>query len=281
MVELIRRLDRSRFDVHVACFHRRGPLASLVTDEVDIGRDIPAGRFRPPRDGAQRAGVRLVVPPHRRPHRPYLRALREHLRPAGGRAGWRRRARRQPARDSHARQDARTPALPAAGVQGSPRRGRELGCRRGATPPRRRARAQDSHDYERRRLRHVYAGRPDAVAVAASRHHRGQPAERERPRHADRRPSRRSSSRRPDTEFVFVGDGPLREELQEPGDGPRGRRTRDISRRTAVTSRRFWRRATSSFCRLDRRHAQTASSRRWRQDFRSSHPGSAGFRNWS
>ncbi len=140
MVELIRRLDRSRFDVHVACFHRRGPLASLVAEEVDIDRGIPAGRFRPPRDGAQRAGVRLVVPPHRRPHRPYLRALREHLRPACGRARRRRRARRQPARDSHAGQDARTPALPAAGVQGGPRRGRELGCRRGATPPRRRAR---------------------------------------------------------------------------------------------------------------------------------------------
>jgi len=48
MVELIRRLDRSRFDVHVACFHLRGPLASLVAEEVTSIEVFPLAGFARP-----------------------------------------------------------------------------------------------------------------------------------------------------------------------------------------------------------------------------------------
>ena len=48
MIELIRRLDRSRFDVHVACFHRRGPLASLVAEEVTSIEVFPLDGFARP-----------------------------------------------------------------------------------------------------------------------------------------------------------------------------------------------------------------------------------------
>ena len=47
MVELMRRLDRGRFDVHVACFHRRGPLESLVAGTRDVDRDVSDWRLRP------------------------------------------------------------------------------------------------------------------------------------------------------------------------------------------------------------------------------------------
>ncbi|MGE5359204.1 MAG: glycosyltransferase [Bacteroidales bacterium] len=47
MTELVRRLDRSRFDVHVACFHRRGPWLSRVQSVADIA-EFPIRSFGSP-----------------------------------------------------------------------------------------------------------------------------------------------------------------------------------------------------------------------------------------
>jgi glycosyltransferase involved in cell wall biosynthesis len=48
MVELIRRLDRSTFDVHVACFHRRGALEPLATSNAASVATFPIDGFHRP-----------------------------------------------------------------------------------------------------------------------------------------------------------------------------------------------------------------------------------------
>jgi glycosyltransferase involved in cell wall biosynthesis len=45
MLELIRRLDRAEFEPHIACFHRRGALASLVSDDVASIATFPIDGF--------------------------------------------------------------------------------------------------------------------------------------------------------------------------------------------------------------------------------------------
>jgi glycosyltransferase involved in cell wall biosynthesis len=45
MVELIRRLDRAEFEIHVACFHRRGALESVVSDNVASIATFPIDGF--------------------------------------------------------------------------------------------------------------------------------------------------------------------------------------------------------------------------------------------
>jgi glycosyltransferase involved in cell wall biosynthesis len=45
MVELIRRLDRETFDIHVACFHRRGPLEAALTAHVSSIAAFPIQGF--------------------------------------------------------------------------------------------------------------------------------------------------------------------------------------------------------------------------------------------
>jgi L-malate glycosyltransferase len=46
MTELVRRLDRTRFDVHVACFHRRGVWLPQVAAVVDEIAEFPIHGFR-------------------------------------------------------------------------------------------------------------------------------------------------------------------------------------------------------------------------------------------
>jgi len=48
MVELVRRLDRTEFEVHVACFHRRGPLESAVSGNVASIATFPIDGFGRP-----------------------------------------------------------------------------------------------------------------------------------------------------------------------------------------------------------------------------------------
>ncbi len=48
MTELVRRLDRQRFDVRVACFHRRGAWLSRVEGAVDEIAEFPVTSFRSP-----------------------------------------------------------------------------------------------------------------------------------------------------------------------------------------------------------------------------------------
>jgi len=48
MVELIRRLDRSEFETHVACFHRRGALESQVAGHVASVATFPIAGFGRP-----------------------------------------------------------------------------------------------------------------------------------------------------------------------------------------------------------------------------------------
>jgi glycosyltransferase involved in cell wall biosynthesis len=48
MTELVRRLDRARFDVHVACFHRRGPWLGRIEAAVDEVAEFPIRSFRSP-----------------------------------------------------------------------------------------------------------------------------------------------------------------------------------------------------------------------------------------
>jgi L-malate glycosyltransferase len=46
MVELIRRLDRTEFEVHVACFHRGGALEALIADNVASIATFPIRGFK-------------------------------------------------------------------------------------------------------------------------------------------------------------------------------------------------------------------------------------------
>ena len=85
-----------------------------------LNRDVSDSRVQTRRHGASMAGVRSVVPPHQRAHRSHVRALREHLRPAGGGSGWRRRAHRQPPRARDAGQNARA-SLPGSERRTGPR----------------------------------------------------------------------------------------------------------------------------------------------------------------
>ena len=45
MVELIRRLDPAEFEVHVGCFHRRGPLTPLVEERAASIAEFPIDGF--------------------------------------------------------------------------------------------------------------------------------------------------------------------------------------------------------------------------------------------
>jgi glycosyltransferase involved in cell wall biosynthesis len=53
MVELIRRLDRTEFEVHVACFHRRGALEPLVADRAASLATFPIDGFGRPSTARQ------------------------------------------------------------------------------------------------------------------------------------------------------------------------------------------------------------------------------------
>jgi glycosyltransferase involved in cell wall biosynthesis len=48
MVELIRRLDRSEFEVHLGCFHRRGALEARATENVASVAEFPLNGFGRP-----------------------------------------------------------------------------------------------------------------------------------------------------------------------------------------------------------------------------------------
>ena len=48
MLELVRRLDRQRFQVHLACFHRQGEWASRVDALADSVTEFPITSFRSP-----------------------------------------------------------------------------------------------------------------------------------------------------------------------------------------------------------------------------------------
>jgi glycosyltransferase involved in cell wall biosynthesis len=48
MVELIHRLDRGRFEVHLACFHRRGALEQRATEGIASIETFPLAGFRHP-----------------------------------------------------------------------------------------------------------------------------------------------------------------------------------------------------------------------------------------
>jgi len=69
MVELIRRLDRTEFEVHVACFHRGGPLEARALENVASVASFPINGFGRPSAIRQwlafarwcrRIGVRIV-----------------------------------------------------------------------------------------------------------------------------------------------------------------------------------------------------------------------------
>ena len=69
MVELMRRLDRSLFTVHVACFHRRGPLESRAVEGAASVATFPLRAFHHPSTAGQfvafarwcrRIGARIV-----------------------------------------------------------------------------------------------------------------------------------------------------------------------------------------------------------------------------
>jgi glycosyltransferase involved in cell wall biosynthesis len=214
MVELIRRLDRSRFDVHVACFHLRGPLASLVTDEVASVETFPLTGFARP--GTARSAVAF--------------------------AAW---CRRIGARIVHTCElYANIFGLPAAMLAGVDVR---IGNRREILTP---DKTRGHLLCQRLAYKAAHAVVANSAAAAAQLHREGVPTRKIRtiangvdcdtftPAVRDRsRPRRRVITvanlrrekghdtliaaipqvieRRPDTEFVFVGDGPLRQELQD------------------------------------------------------------------
>lgn len=55
MVELIRRLDPREFDVHLACFHRRGPLLDAIAGRVQSIEAFPVAGFARPQAWRQLA----------------------------------------------------------------------------------------------------------------------------------------------------------------------------------------------------------------------------------
>lgn len=48
MIELVRRLDRSRWNVHLACLHARGPWLTRAAEAVDTIAEFPISGFRRP-----------------------------------------------------------------------------------------------------------------------------------------------------------------------------------------------------------------------------------------
>ena len=59
MIELARRLDPHRFEVHVPCFHRKGPWLSRVADRAASMPEFPLAGFRHPSTlGQMRAFIR-------------------------------------------------------------------------------------------------------------------------------------------------------------------------------------------------------------------------------
>ena len=215
MVELIRRLDRDEFDVHVACFHRRGALEPLVADQRHLDRDVPASTasavrrrsgngWRLPR-WCRRINARIV-------HTCELYANIFGL-PGGG-AGWRRRARRQSPRACDAGQDARSTRLPAAGVRDGTCRRRELGGGRCAAAPRRRPGAErfDTISNGVDCATFAPAGRPPrpirrVITVANLRPEKGHDTL--------IAAAAQVVKARPDTEFLVVGGGPLAAHLRQ------------------------------------------------------------------
>ena len=99
MTELIRRLDHSRFEVHVASFHRRGAWLARAEEHAASVAEFPITGFRRASTFTAGAPVRGVVPRARDRARPHDRPLRQHLRPAGRGDGRRAGADRQPPRD--------------------------------------------------------------------------------------------------------------------------------------------------------------------------------------
>ena len=190
MVELIRRLDRSEFDVHVACFHRRGALESLVAGHVASIATFPIHGFGRPATVRQwlafarwcrHINARVV-------HTCELYANIFGL-PAAALAGVDVRIgnRRELVTPG---QDARSARLPAAGIPSRPCRRRQLGGGRRAAPPRRRPGREDSHDLRTAST----ARRSPAAAIArpadSTRRDGRQPAAGKRPRHAHSPPRR-------------------------------------------------------------------------------------------
>ena len=141
MVELIRRLDRSEFDVHVACFHRRGALESQDRRTRRLDRHVPDRRVRPSRrrSGNGSAFARWCRHINARVvHTCELYANIFGL-PAAALAGVDVRVgnRRELVTPDKTRGQL---AVPAAGVPSGPCRRRQLGGGRRAAPPRRRCR---------------------------------------------------------------------------------------------------------------------------------------------
>ena len=122
MTELIQRLDRQRFDVHVACFHKEGAWLPRV-EALRPGHRLSDPRLRASRDARPRRGLRALVPGPSHPRRARVRSVRERVRAAVGGAGRRAGAYRQPPR-AQPRQDA---GADRAAAPGLPLRSRRRG----------------------------------------------------------------------------------------------------------------------------------------------------------
>ena len=213
MVELMRRLDRREFEVHIACFHRGGPLESRALEGAASIACFPIRRLRPSVRRAADAGVRALVPSHRRADRPHLRALREHPRAA------RRRARR---RAACASATGASCGRPTSGAPTSRRSGGRIAAAHAvvanSTAAAEQLRSEGipaaTHPChpERRRTATASPARPRHASDPPDRHRR-QPAAGEGSRHAASPPRRSLAGRHPDVEVVIVGDGPLRSTL--------------------------------------------------------------------
>jgi glycosyltransferase involved in cell wall biosynthesis len=214
MAELIRRLDRTEFEVHVACFHRRGALEALVVDNVASIATFPIHGFRRAATARQwlafarwcrRINVRIV-------HTCELYAnifglpaaalagvelrignRRELVTPdkTRGHLAWQRAAYRAAhavvANSAAAAEQLRREGVPSAKIRVIPN---GVDCAALSPAPRMPARPI-------RRVVTVANLRPekghDTLILAAS----------------------RIVDERPDTEFLIVGDGPLRESLEQ------------------------------------------------------------------
>ena len=82
MTELVRRLDPSRWEVHLACFEAKGPWFDRAAERAASVAEFPVRSFMPSDVAAPRLELRALVPQPAHRRRAGDRDLLEHLRAA-------------------------------------------------------------------------------------------------------------------------------------------------------------------------------------------------------
>ena len=276
MTELIRRLDRSRFGVHVACFRRAGRLAAARRGARRSPR-FRSAASRGPATLAARCVVRALVP--RATASRWCRPATSTRTPSACPA------RRWPAcRCASAAAASSIPtrraaqiALQRAGLSlrarassrtRAPRHGSSSRKAPGGSRPRSFPTASTSDRFAARRSAQPRRSRP-VITVANLRPEKAHDVLLAAAAHA--------AAASPKLQFLIVGDGPRAAELRAlAADARASQRAGRVPRASRRRRRRCWRRPTRSCCRRAPRRFPTARSKRWPRACRSWPAASAG-----